>query len=543
MVKYVFLVIIALAVASSGAGYYATTLWRSTLIAQDNQTALSAKLRLIESAVFFNGNPVLPMGVNNENGHTLPPSFTGVRATSSGRSVQYCPYGASQTFVPNNVVNLSSDSSYDIEVSNLDGVDYVISSSHPPAPGVIAALILPNATGRKATCSDIGIDDLGRFLLVGDSAGAGRVVVLHASDVPLRNERQAYSLRSGENLGALLNDITNKGLKDVNIFLEGGAMYPLDGNWSIQPSKHIGKGRVRIQSNSLTDPAVLTGSSSASLHFDNYDVELEGVLMLGSIELNLKRGTHSFSTAAIERLILVDSVAYLKDVSLGSNTSLQNGAEFINSSIFQTGQTWIRSNGPLGLGLSNSTWRTDGGETTIRLSSPSSIGIQLQNSEMSLPENINSETNQAQVMLYVDSSSKLVVRDVTWSHSGSMDYWLYAEGEIFLHQSDISIPNTQVGIFSHSGARINSVNSVVGSLSSPLNIGWMDSGLSMASGNLRLSGATCTTGGAFERPQSYSYVDATVESDGSGGVLAVTIDRLLALPFNEIVAPISIICN
>lgn len=543
MVKYVFLVIITLAIASSGAGYYATTLWRSTLIAQDQQTGLSAKLRLIESAVFFNGEPALPFGINIEQGHALPLNFTGVRTTASGKLIQYCPYGKERSFTPNTEIKLSNTLSYEVETASLEGANYVISSSAAPAPGIIAVLILPNSSGRDALCSDVGIDELGRFMLTGNSAGGGRVITVHASEVPKKHDKQAYSLRMGDSVGDIFDEINNKGLQDVTIFLESGAMYPLDGNWDIQAPKQTGKGRIRIQSNALADPAVLAGNTNTTLRFENYDVEIEGVLMLGSIELNLKKGSHTLTTAAIEKLILTDTVTHLKDVSLGSNTSSQNGAEFINSSIYQTGHTWIRSNGALGLGLSNSTWRTDSGSITIRLTAASSIGIQLQNSEMSLPLNVNSETNQAQAMLYVDSTSKLLVRDVNWTHSGSMTYWLYAEGETLLHNANINLPATQVGILSYSGAKIHSTNSLVGSASSPLTIGWLDSGLLRASGAITFNSATCTSGGAFERPASYTYTDTTVENDGAGGLTPVTIDRLLALPFNEIVAPISITCN
>lgn len=547
MIKYVFLILIILSAAGSGAGYYATTLWRSTLMAQDQQILTFAKKRLIDEAFFYQGNYFLPLGVSTTTGHALPINLIGARTGAKGDVIQYCPYSSISGIGHTETIALSETLSYTVKTANLiTGEPFVIESAPAPLPGVLAILLIAKKSAN-VTCADLTTDADGRLTLSSEGEHKGVFALLHRSEFDAPSLSSWVSADENTDLTQILTSQANSTNNDITISLKPNTTYTLNDSITFNGNHEIPRRKLRIRTDPLAQPALITSETATLITLLGIDLYLENVVFDERVVIDITRGEHFVKDATLGQLKTESATVYLKNVTIGNSNQLNNAVEVINSTVYQHGNVEIISNGNLAIGLQHSNWKHASGALSLILLKANAIGIQLQDSEMASPKTVSSETNGAQALLLIDSSSKYYSNNALWTHVGSLSYGIYVEGSLNISNSQIGLNGATVGIYTVNGSRVTSKSSTVGSATNPLGTGWLDEGMLSAHGDLRLYSSLCQSGAGWINNNAITvqYTDETVTQESSEPPIftPVTLSKTLEIPVGKALSPIQISCN
>jgi hypothetical protein len=521
MLKFVFLAVFVLGTIAGGSQVLINNMLRATMTVEDSAKLRAVKSRLEQSVRVVSGQVMMPLGEEEDNKHTLPSFFTGLRNSANGVKIVYCPYAERDVLTASSVISMSDVDEYDITTVSVQGVSYVSESIRPPVPGVAAALILPDRASSDVLCSDLSVDANGNYELVGDSAGQGRVYALTFSE--LRHIHSVGIFKNiavvdgDENLSEILDDAALRPHEDLFISLRSGDSFSLNNSKIFDNSGYNRKRKIVIASSQPGVAATIAGASgTASLGFSNADVVFRDIEFTGGVDVSVKDSDLELVNVSLRRILGEFSDIRLQDVVSGG-PGLSFPVVNLNESLTViTGDFYARNNGA-------NVISTIGGslsfhDANVEISYVGgAIGLQVQNGKFSSEGTSVLTNGNGNVAFYTDSSSQLYWSNTTWENSGNLGFGFYNLGRATLRDSVIGGNNqVAVGFASLPGSVNYFENSSIGEVGSRFSVGIQDDNSLAISGDINIYADTCTDGSAFESSGSVSGTVTYLDTYATG---------------------------
>ena len=505
-------------------GFVGTTLVTSTLYfsqlisnlnTQTDLSNISSIKNVLKNNLIYNGNKIIaPYGVNGSNYHELPNWITFERYNVYGYPYIYCPYATESVITSNNTVLNTDSTNYQVETVNngrTNNKDYVSASIVAPFNNIIGIIISPKNPNNLTNCDSVTYSE-GYF-----RSDSGFVEVIDSESILLSdlNKIETVSLSIANNgQYGLSNELQswsgNQPTKAVYRLKTNETFLFNTSNQYI--NEEADKKDIYIKGESNVVYSRLQGSGVQELTFDNVNINIENIIVSGSLKLNFINSNVTVRNSLLSNIELNNSKIIFDDSEINNlSNNFGYSIESYNSEIYMKGSNSIRdmnSNGRIL--LNNSLFTTyPSSSTTFQVTSNINV-FDLVSGKLNISDaNIN-VVNSTQINSFAlsDPSSIVSITGSTVS-TNRVGSFIITAGNASLNNSNISMDlGSNYGISILDGGKLTLNSSTLGSSGAKLTIGIFDQGAASISGTgSTIYANSCGSGDSYSRTINLSLID------------------------------------
>jgi hypothetical protein len=550
MFKVFLFLLLVMSTGTSTIYILSQNIFKNTMLMQTELEAQSALNKLRRTVKYDGGVFYVPHGINGDDYHELPQDFLGVRTTSQGHPLVYCPYSYVSTPPGDVDVLMSNSSTYPVTVGTVGSgsVDYIKSSIASPVTEVLAFIAIPRSRNSAPACEDLGVDTDGSYVFTGDSAGQGRPFVLHRSDLVASGSSKTISLTpdSSMSLDQVFEQISEEPESDFVVSISPGD-YELMRNHSFDRADVASAGSVYMYG---TGPSVNVYSkrpmgADVDLTYDSMELKINNVNFYGSVYFQFIDSELDFTSYSATGISLISSGLKADSIHLGNATTTNPVFLLNNSEVISRGDFNVEGYGPLLVSSLQSSWTANNSMMRFDYGGDG-IALQIEDSDISF-----SNSNMLSRIVggspsswwYIDGPSEVSLSDFTLALSGAPTYGIYNRGKLNIKDTSLQTPLADVSLELTESSSLDSVRSSVGSSSRRAAIGINDNLSRSITGEIDIYAATCLSGGYFDLNFEINTVDDTaVTANPDGTIESVQVTRTAEVDLARFLAPIQIEC-